>query len=355
MVLYSWLALRWAIEQFKSEQVLFREAERLDLGLYLRRLLRDKEALPSPGQALFCFLLIAGLGWLLLTSGSGRPTLVYLGTRSLAFVATPPLLMALLLTRKPLQGLSLRWPPLWALTTAVALAVLLFLPGAELTYTILRQFPGIKDAIKESQEALKGDLPALTPRDLGRLARATGPFVVLALVQALCEELAFRGFILNGLRRHFRAGTAILLSSFLFALFQMNVFQVVPHFLYGMVMGILVVRGGSLLPAVLFHFVYNCLVYGALLLGPAVFPQAYAALLDTSGSLTLTAAVVGGALALFGAGLLWWVSYWGVGAPWDPAGIPEQAEVPAAPVRATPAVTPERLRKGAPPPRPVNP
>src|SRR5262249_16166136 len=28
MALYSWLALRWAIEQFKREEVLFREAER---------------------------------------------------------------------------------------------------------------------------------------------------------------------------------------------------------------------------------------------------------------------------------------------------------------------------------------
>src|SRR5262249_4151797 len=61
IVLYSWLALRWAIEQFKREEVLFREAERLDIGLWLRRLLREKEALPSAGQAFFCFFLIVAL------------------------------------------------------------------------------------------------------------------------------------------------------------------------------------------------------------------------------------------------------------------------------------------------------
>ena len=32
MVVYSWLALRWAIEQFQREEVLFREAERLRHG-----------------------------------------------------------------------------------------------------------------------------------------------------------------------------------------------------------------------------------------------------------------------------------------------------------------------------------
>ena len=64
IVLYSGLALHWAIEQFKREEVLFREAERLEIGLWLRRLFRDKEALPTVGQAFFCFALIVALRWL---------------------------------------------------------------------------------------------------------------------------------------------------------------------------------------------------------------------------------------------------------------------------------------------------
>ena len=58
----------------------------------------------------------------------------------------------------------------------------------------------------------------------------------MAVLPALCEELAFRGFILTGLRRHFRPWTAVFLSSILFALFQMNVFQFVPHFILGVVL-----------------------------------------------------------------------------------------------------------------------
>src|SRR6185437_10847209 len=88
MVVYSWLALRWAIEQFQREEVLFREAERLDMKLWLRRLFREKEALPSVGQALFCFALIFGLHWL--TLGGGRTSLLsFSAIRYLAFVATP--------------------------------------------------------------------------------------------------------------------------------------------------------------------------------------------------------------------------------------------------------------------------
>src|SRR5262249_21782697 len=69
MMLYGWFALRWAIEQFKREEVLFREAERLDIGLWLRGLFRHKESLPSTGQALACFSLIVLLHWVSLGLG----------------------------------------------------------------------------------------------------------------------------------------------------------------------------------------------------------------------------------------------------------------------------------------------
>ena len=32
------MAIRWAVDQFNRESVLFRESERFDLGLWLRRL-----------------------------------------------------------------------------------------------------------------------------------------------------------------------------------------------------------------------------------------------------------------------------------------------------------------------------
>jgi hypothetical protein len=47
---------------------------------------------------------------------------------------------------------------------------------------------------------------------------------------------------------------------------QMNVFQFVPHFILGLVLGFLVVRSGSLWPAILFHLIYNTLVTGPELL-----------------------------------------------------------------------------------------
>ncbi|HAH46535.1 MAG TPA: CPBP family intramembrane metalloprotease domain-containing protein, partial [Planctomycetaceae bacterium] len=55
---YSLLALWWAIDQFQREDVLFREAERFEVGLWLKHLMRTKDLLPSFAEAGFCFVII---------------------------------------------------------------------------------------------------------------------------------------------------------------------------------------------------------------------------------------------------------------------------------------------------------
>jgi sodium transport system permease protein len=261
--LYSWFALRWAIAQFKREEVLFREAERLDLRLWMQRLFRDKEPLPSLGQALFCFGLILALRWFSFGIGGRFPLVVTTGVIYLAFVTAPPLLMALQLTTRPLQGLGLCRPSLRAVLVAALLALLLLPPLAELTQYVLRQFPGLTQLLRDRQPLVE----ALRTPD-----NASGDWwqflLVFVLMPAICEELAFRGFILKGLQARLAPWPAILVSSVLFALYHMNVFQVVPAFVLGVVLGLLAVKSGSVVPSVLFHLLHN-----GMLIGVAILPQ----------------------------------------------------------------------------------
>jgi sodium transport system permease protein len=258
MVLYGWLALRWAVLQFQREEVLFREAERLDLGLWLQRLFREKEPTPSTGEGVFCFLLILVLRWLALGVGTGLPLAVRLGIAYLAFVLAPPVFMALLLTTRPLEGLGLRLPRWRAVLLAAGLAVVLLPPLGELTVYICQQFPNVQTLLKEGNP-LTRELEAL-----GKEPGAFGPWLVyllvLGLLAPLSEELAFRGFILGALRRYFRSWAAILLSSFLFALYHANVFQFVPAFVLGVVLALFAVRTGSIVPGVVFHMLHNSLL-----------------------------------------------------------------------------------------------
>jgi sodium transport system permease protein len=255
MVVYSWLALRWAIEQFQREEVLFREAERLDIRLWLRRLFREKEALPSAGQAFCCFALIFSLHWLSLGVGGRVSVVAFSAIRYLAFMATPPLFMALLLTTRPQKGLAMRLPPFWAWPVAAFLAILLLPPLAGLTLFLLDQFPQVKQTLMEAQQIIPGE-----SSEPGR-PTALGVYLpVMTVLPAICEELAFRGFMLSGLRQRFRPWTAILLSSFLYSLYPMNVFQAIPHFLVGVVLALLVTRTGSVATAMTFHLVWNVLL-----------------------------------------------------------------------------------------------
>jgi sodium transport system permease protein len=177
--------------------------------------------------------------------------------RYLAFVAAPPLFMVLLLTTRPAQGLALRWPPWWGWLAGAASAVLLLPSFSVLTRMLLDQFPHLKQA------AVHGSTNALPKLQAASL-------LVFVILPSVCEELAFRGFILSGLRRRFRPWPAVLLSSFLYALYQMNVLQALPHFLLGTVLALLVLRTSSIGSAVVFRLVWESLLWGPLL-APRLF------------------------------------------------------------------------------------
>jgi sodium transport system permease protein len=266
LALYGWFSLRWAIEQFTREEVLFREAERLDVSLWLRRLFRDKETMPSTGQALFCFVLVVLLRWLAFGLGANLSVLAQTSIEMVAFVATPPVLMAVLLTTRPVTGLALRRPTLRQAAAGLLLALLLLPPLAEITMMTLRQFPAIMQLMNEHHplaEFLR-DYHGESPN----LAAAWPLLFVFVVVLPVSEELAFRGFILGGLQRRFSPWKAIVLSSFLFGLYHMNVFQFLPAFLLGLVLGLLATRTRSIWPGVLLHALHNGLSLGLLFLEP---------------------------------------------------------------------------------------
>lgn len=297
MAVYSWLALRWAIVQFQREEVLFREAERLDVRLWLRRLLREKEALPTTGQAFFCFGLILLLRWLSFGLGGGWSSEIHTAVSLIAFVAAPPLFMAVMLNTRPFAALALRRPPnLREVGIAAALAVLLLPPLAALTQAAAAWLP---DLLRDPHPIVvilralsEGD--DLTSGQLGRYLLA------YALLPAVCEELAFRGFILTGLQSRLRPRNAVLLGAFLFALYHMNVFLSVPMFCLGVALGLLTRRSGSLLPAVSLHFLHNAALILGIPLGRYIeewLPGVAAALWPV---------LVAACVALAGA-LLWWL------------------------------------------------
>ena len=103
-----------------------------------------------------------------------------------------------------------------------------------------------------------------------RLKELPLPLVVgcLAVVPAVCEEVAFRGFVLTGLARRFGPARAVLASGLAFGVFHvlkdLGLWErFVGSALLGLLLGWVRVRTGSLWPGVLLHAANNALILTA--------------------------------------------------------------------------------------------
>jgi len=81
--------------------------------------------------------------------------------------------------------------------------------------------------------------------------------LLMAVLPAVCEEFAFRGFILSGLRHVGHKWWAIGLSSVAFGMVHPILQQQIAAAAVGLVLGYLAVQTGSLLLCILFHAIYN--------------------------------------------------------------------------------------------------
>jgi uncharacterized protein len=91
---------------------------------------------------------------------------------------------------------------------------------------------------------------------------------LVAVCAPLFEETLFRGFFLTSLTRYMTEWQAIALSGFIFALAHLNLGDVLPLTLLGMVLGTVYWRSRNLLSSMLLHSVWNSGSFiGLLILG----------------------------------------------------------------------------------------
>jgi sodium transport system permease protein len=166
--------------------------------------------------------------------------------QQVAIVASPALLMGVMLTNSMRDTFRLHLPN-WRF---IAVGFVLPLTLMPLSVTLAGQlewfFPPLPESIQKALMLMSTDKVPLWLTLCG-----------FAVAPAICEELAFRGFILSGFMRSRRTWLAIGLSSIAFGAMHMIPQQVFNAALLGLVLGLLAVRSNSLWPGVLFHFLFN--------------------------------------------------------------------------------------------------
>jgi sodium transport system permease protein len=289
------LAVRWAVDQFNSESVLFRESERLDLRLWLRHLLRDRQPTPGAAAALFCFCVLLifkyFLGFAVAQPDDFRDFTRMEVITQLAVFLAPVLIIAVVLTSSPTKTLLLTMPKWRAIPAAVLLAACLH-PLANVLQSALMQLYPVGDEIKNSLEHFS---KILGQADIWQL------LMVIAVLPAICEELAFRGFILSGFRHIGRKWRAIVITAVFFGIVHGILQQTLLACLMGMVLGFLAVQSESILPCIAFHMAHNSLAVLNSRLTPAILENAglkYILVTDKNGGCAYSwSVVIFGALA----------------------------------------------------------
>ncbi len=249
-----WLSARWAVYQFNNESVLFRSGEQFGIAVWLRHLVRDRGLLPTVGEAALCGVLIlvikffVGLSAEMAVTFGGFAKQVIIS--QVATIALPAILMALFLTRGPMESLKLSWPRFSFVPACILMAILLN-PGFMLIgQVVMYLYPA--SAGLESVQTIVSQILTDAPGPLAIIA-------VIAIVPAICEEVAFRGFILSGFQSIRGRWTAILASALLFGIAHGILQQSIMAALVGIVLGIISVQTRSLLPCIAYHATHNAL------------------------------------------------------------------------------------------------
>ena len=143
------------------------------------------------------------------------------------------------------------------------------------------------------------------PRESGSyLPDLSGGYVALALLviavlPAFCEELLFRGVLLNACENGMGSIRAVFTVGFCFALFHGSPEQTVYQFIAGCVFAFVAVRSRSVTPSVLMHFINNALI---VILGACgLYGEGGEMVISSAANIALN---VTSALALAG-GLVW--------------------------------------------------
>jgi sodium transport system permease protein len=206
------------------------------------------------------------------------------------------LLMTLVFTRSPRATLLLKRPASWLAVPAAALLAAVLHPTVNLLQVLVQRLYPISSEILPQflkvQKSLQG-------------ANFWILLLLIAVTPAVCEELAFRGFILSGFRHLGSKRRAILYSALLFGIAHGILQQSLIASLVGVVLGYIAVQGGSILPCMVFHFCHNSLALVSSRITPSMFPpdwpllRAFVTPTEGGGCAFTWPAIVTGAMAAY--------------------------------------------------------
>lgn len=251
-VLCCLLSVRWAVRQFESESVMFRDSERSSVSQWIRNAWRHRDETPTVNESIFCGLVILiclffgrlSLGGMALDWSSIVKSTVVI---QIGVILGPALIMAAILTRSITKSFRMKRPQALDVAGTVLLAFCL-----HPTYVAI--------ATAVSNEYKLGEQTTSMLMQFDSIIGSTSIWyvlLVLALLPAICEELVFRGFLFAGLVRNGGHVRAIILTAVLFGLSHGVLQQTITATIMGLLLGWLAYKTGGVVCTIIFHTLHN--------------------------------------------------------------------------------------------------
>jgi membrane protease YdiL (CAAX protease family) len=79
----------------------------------------------------------------------------------------------------------------------------------------------------------------------------------IAIIPGVCEEFFFRGYLMQNIQIKNGKKKAVLYSAIIFTIIHLNPISFLHIFIMGIFLGYLLYYSGSLIPAIIFHFLNN--------------------------------------------------------------------------------------------------
>lgn len=241
---YSFGFLVLAAKVFSSEQILHGGDAGIEDILTL-----DRDAIPRPNMGfaivLFCALLVLGFYVNSLMFPYG--ILALLAVVQLGVMLAVPLGAAVYYRFDLGEVLSLRRPSNLTIGLSVAVGSTLWLSLAWLQ----RIIPPPEEWNLEFVEALTQDIEG---------THVLAVIFFFGVLPGICEEIAFRGVIMQGLLERLKPWQAIVLQGLLFGAIHFSIYRLLPTTAIGIVLGVIVWRTKSIIPAMLIHGINNSLL-----------------------------------------------------------------------------------------------
>lgn len=180
-----------------------------------------------------------------------------------AFIA-PSLIAARLISRRPLEFLSLDNPPHWVSLLGVVVAFFVFLPALNqiIFWNANISFPRgmeVLEAVLKEMEERAQDMTGVMMN-----VTSTGGLIVnlliVGLITAVGEEFFFRGTLQTAIGGKNNYHGAIWLTAFIFSAFHMQIYGFIPRLLLGAWFGYLLYWTRSIYVPILAHLLNNGMV-----------------------------------------------------------------------------------------------